>query len=484
MPDWLPLVRSYLEPYAGGISSDNVLEAQQWASNTSSYTAVGSWTAKLVSGYVWVKPIHLHYSWQERAGVLRILMLAARAARDAGQPLPDSELVYASADADPTVAHGCKRSKRRGACAPLPVFVNARNAQKKSSAIPVPEFTWVGTSSAPPWCHTEASIRQAASEQRWSERDDRAYFSGGLSTGRSRQALRDLGETQKDILLVRDVGFSSTGSLGRWQKKQESRSQARQKHVRVRGVHPARACKHKYLISVPGFGYASRLRQLLACGAVVLHVVHASEEFYTPLLRDGVHVVRLDGGDGPGGGPTALRSVSHSLLRVLKQLRANTTYGQRLALAASAFARTWLSFPAVVDYARTLLQEYGNLYKSPVVISAGDGYAQLQSEADLLVAMKLCNCVDDSYGQSCIRQVGAGESFAGTWSDKQGKVLFRRECFNTFRGRRHKLRQLAQQQRCCPLKPSAAGIGFCWEARCCDGWNCQKPLDCPQTASV
>ena len=39
-----------------------------------------------------------------------------------------------------------------------------------------------------------------------------------------------------------------------------------------------------------------RLRQLLACGAAVLHVPHASEEWFTPLLRDGTHYLRLRGG--------------------------------------------------------------------------------------------------------------------------------------------------------------------------------------------
>ena len=122
--------------------------------------------------------------------MLRILLLAARAARAAGRPLPDAEIVYASADSDPTVLYGgCKRASKRGPCEPMPVFVNARNGQKRSSAIPLPEFTWVGSSTARPWCQVEASVAQAASAQPWSGRDSRAYFSGGLDTGRSRRAL-------------------------------------------------------------------------------------------------------------------------------------------------------------------------------------------------------------------------------------------------------------------------------------------------------
>eukprot|EP00965_Chrysotila_dentata_P119426 3948274-Pleurochrysis_carterae.AAC.1 len=50
----------------------------------------------------------------------------------------------------------------------------------------------------------------------------------------------------------------------------------------------------RYALSLPGFGYSSRLRALLASGAVVVHVASADEEFYAPALKHGVHFVRLE----------------------------------------------------------------------------------------------------------------------------------------------------------------------------------------------
>ena len=41
----------------------------------------------------------------------------------------------------------------------------------------------------------------------------------------------------------------------------------------AQGEAPAEAaCGHRFVLSVPGFGYSSRLRQLLSCGSVVVHV--------------------------------------------------------------------------------------------------------------------------------------------------------------------------------------------------------------------
>ena len=63
----------------------------------------------------------------------------------------------------------------------------------------------------------------------------------------------------------------------------------------LEGLLPAStASNFKYCLSVPGHGYSSRLRLLLASGCVVIHVRSPWNEFYMPLLKDGVHYVVVD----------------------------------------------------------------------------------------------------------------------------------------------------------------------------------------------
>jgi len=58
---------------------------------------------------------------------------------------------------------------------------------------------------------------------------------------------------------------------------------------------PERACAHRYALSVPGFGYSSRLRSLLACGSTIIHIQPpgAYDEFYLPRLREHEHLVTV-----------------------------------------------------------------------------------------------------------------------------------------------------------------------------------------------
>ena len=47
-------------------------------------------------------------------------------------------------------------------------------------------------------------------------------------------------------------------------------------------------CRYRYALSMPGHGYSNRLRGLLACGCVVIHVMPPWEEYFTPLLASEV----------------------------------------------------------------------------------------------------------------------------------------------------------------------------------------------------
>ena len=324
-PDWRPLIDSYLAPYRDGIATAQIDRAEQWAASTSGYSSPGSWRAKLVNGTLWVKPIHLHFEWMERASVLRALLLALRSV---ATPLPDLDFVYVSADVDPT-----PRRRRRRRClsrsakcalptAPMPVMTNAR-ARHGSEALPLPEFSWLGQKShTKPWCQLHPTLARAAAARPWQSRDVRGYFSGSLSTGVSRQELRRLGSLNPSAIEVRDTGFEASGEVSRQERDRANRT-AQAAGLLSQTLDPAHACSFRHLLSIPGFGYASRLRQLLACGSVVVHVEHDSEEFYSPLLLNGTHLLRLPGGGGTGGGRLATQSVKERLLPMLRQLRAD-----------------------------------------------------------------------------------------------------------------------------------------------------------------
>ena len=137
-------------------------------------------------------------------------------------------------------------------------------------------------------------------------------------------------------------------------------------------------------------------------------IPHASHEFFEPLLKDGVHLVRLArGGVGTGGGPLARRAVMTSLLPALSELRNDQPRAQRIARAARLFAVGHLSFASVLRYTRVLLGAYGRLYRSPPPGSGDElwrrdddleeasRYMRIDNEADLLqIASKLLYCME------------------------------------------------------------------------------------------
>mmetsp|Transcript_26463 Transcript_26463/g.79085 ORF Transcript_26463/g.79085 Transcript_26463/m.79085 type:complete len:528 (+) Transcript_26463:105-1688(+) len=474
--NWQPLVDSYLSSYAGGVSRSDVDYAEAWAANASQFTAAGSWRARVVNGSLWVRPIHFYEHWKERASVLRILLLAAQQASALGEPLPDSELVFAAADSDPTVLHsrrrchapntsatlhGRRRTRPAANCPRLPVFVHARASALGSTALPLPEYSWVGSYHSPPWCQMQPRFERAAAAWGWEQRDARAYFGGACSTGISRQSLLPLNRTHGELLHVLDVGFGRSGFVNPHDVERAKRSYARL------GVGwgnfsaqlpPDYACRFQVLLSVPGFGYSNRLRQLLACGSAVVHVQHQSHEFFEPLLKSGVHYLTLPGGFGTGGGETAVRSVRQQLVPLLRALRSDGTQRRRLGRAAAAFARSRLTHAAAVSYARALLTAYGTLYRSEVVApspadSEGGGFFRIDSARDLLRAARMCDCAADNA----------------------------RHTPHAARPRHEARCTLGGGIACHPFPRGSSG---CWAARCCAGWDCPtKALGCPKVAA-
>ena len=113
-----------------------------------------------------------------------------------------------------------------------------------------------------------------------------------------RLALAELAAGRTSEILVRDVSsrFHRWNQFDRKQAPGFAKLRA-QTNVSIAAppVPATAACAHQYSINVPGFGYSSRLRALLRCGGAVVHVVHASSEFFMPLLHHREHLYLLDG---------------------------------------------------------------------------------------------------------------------------------------------------------------------------------------------
>ena len=56
-------------------------------------------------------------------------------------------------------------------------------------------------------------------------------------------------------------------------------------------------CSYKYVLSLPGIGYANRLKQLLLCNSTVIHVDYKSREWFMPLLNHDAHLVQVPAAD-------------------------------------------------------------------------------------------------------------------------------------------------------------------------------------------
>ena len=233
--EWAAVISKYLA-HIEHLGPAEVDAAEHWAANTSMFQSTASWRIKVIAGVPWLRLIRIHSHWAERTNVLRIVLLALARAGS----LPDFEFVYAHSDVDPT-PHP-RPCRRHSSCPlrppPLPLFTNARWTEHEGG-LPLPDFTWLGWRESPPWCvcrnakpeprklhsslspsptlvcrcHIAAELSPEADRHPWGQRDERAFFSGGLDNGRARKSLRKLYHEDmaaRDALLVRDV------NAGKW----------------------------------------------------------------------------------------------------------------------------------------------------------------------------------------------------------------------------------------------------------------------------
>ena len=433
---WSPLIARYFAQF-DRVTPHEVDRAAQWAANSSMFKATASWRLKVIAGAPWLHLIRVHSHWAERTNVLRLILLALERVSS----LPDFELVYVHNDVDPAPRPS------------LPLFTNARHTEKVGG-LPLPDFTWLSWRETPPWCQVAASLSTEALRHPWHSRDERAFFSGGLDNGRDRKALRQLyhsSSAAREALLVRDVEAGKWFRWGQWDTSNRSGALP----AKLPALPPQAACRHKFALSLPGFGYSSRLRALLACGALVVHLQHDDNEFFMPALQDGEHLVVLRGRD----------AIKRKLLPTLERLRQDPKSAERIADAGRRFAQRWLRHDAIVQYVSSLLAAYASRFRGAVTLPPG--YVQLRvgnAEAagkQLQDATGLCRCFRR-------RPDGSNATYSDWWRLRwAGEV-----CMAQGAG-----------QRCRPWAPP--GGGRCFAPKCCHGFDCgSRALGCPGGHSV
>ena len=301
-----------------GVTAAQVDSAERWTLAASKWEVAGGWRAKWLNGSLWIRMLSMQPHWAERSSVLRLL-LAAVTLRQQPQ-LPAFDVVYVHNDRDPA-------PRRRGRAQSWPLLTNAHEQGRAS--LPLPDYSLAGWHThTPPWCTLAQSMQDAAARAGpWDNRTDLAFFSGNLKIGAWRKALRRLTIENRSqvagLLRVRDVGstFFVPGAAG----------PARGKPA----VPPlSEACGYRYLLSLPGFGYSNRLKALLSCGSVVVHVRAPWEEWFMPLLVHQRHLVVV--------------SSVEEILPAVRRLRATPQLARRIARGGAHAARSFLGFDRAV----------------------------------------------------------------------------------------------------------------------------------------
>lgn len=394
------------------ISRADMEHAASWvvlsASNMNSVP--GGWRAQVVGGTLFVKALIVRNEWAERASALLMLLQLAPS-------LPNVDIVHVHHDGDPAPTFGwdpqrCCGGSRSRSCGTQQVAPCPESSQVAlltsgfsgpwrghpsprrwmKSSFPLPDFTWVGWGAhQPPWCQLGPALEAAAALHPWDTRVDAAFFAGSLTNGRHRQRLGRLAAHSRAHGLLHV--HATTSAFFHYSANGSRVPLAHRNGVTAAAAAGAflpieEACRYRYALSVPGYGYSSRLKALLACGCTVLHVRSSPREYYYPLLRNGTHLIEVPNVD--------------RILPALRSLQADAPYAQRIGEAGRAFARTTLAYAQVLRYFRRLLSAIAARQPEMArVASPDDGFTPVRSGAELARLLSMQPCIGSrSAGQS------------------------------------------------------------------------------------
>lgn len=209
-----------------------------------------------------------------------------------------------------------------------------------TNAILYPDHTftdWQEASTAS-WEQEKFLIQQAAKSYPWSTRTPQLLFRGNSVT-RNGNIAADLQPSAELDVRVWDWIQDRQGFLGL-----------------------AEHCKNKYLLNWPGNSYSARYKYLLLCGSVVLHGDNGYYEFFYPMLKDGLNIVKTQGLDSK-------EDLEFGLKSLVQQLEADPMLAHCIALAGQQFAANVLTDDNLTEYWFRLLEAYAELQRHSVELS-------------------------------------------------------------------------------------------------------------------
>ena len=350
---------------AVGYRQRRILGAERYSTRSKWDVAAFSrglaWRVRVVDGALHVKMLSMQPHWAERTSVLRLLLLSLRRHASRIGSVEGVDLVYVHNDRDPTPWRGWPP----GSGSLIPLCTNAHDAGR--SSLPLPEFSWAGWHThTQPWCRLGPEVGLAGGRIPWSNRTDLALFSGGLDNGPMRKQLRLVAasDAAKGVIKVRNVAprfFTTTAAAKAGKDPPQTMSSM---------------CGYKYLISVAGYGYSNRLKSLLMCGSVVIHVRQPWNEFFMPVLQDNKHI--------------AIARTVQDIIPVVHRLRQNASLAKRIARQGRAMALKELSMGRTLDYLFALLRGYSSIQRERATSTAGFTRATTAAALGKLAAQ--CDC--------------------------------------------------------------------------------------------
>jgi hypothetical protein len=145
---------------------------------------------------------------------------------------------------------------------------------------------------------------------------------------------------------------------------------------------------------------------------------------------------------------------------ISSRLHKNETLSAAVAAEGRRFATSWLTFPSVVLYLRTLLQAYGELFQPAPRAASLEGFSRITTEEDVRLLTGMCEGCKPPVPKQCQKP-----------RVSDAKILH--DIAEGARG------HIGGGPHLCTLWAPPGG-GRCHDPRCCEGWDCgTKPLACP-----
>ncbi|EDW23732.1 GL23775 [Drosophila persimilis] len=222
-----------------------------------------------------------------------------------------------------------------------PVFSHSVSHQHLDIMCPAWSFSSV---SGPPlqrfphgigqWGHMRRHMAAAAAQVSWEHKQPIGFFRGTRSST-ERDTLVRLSRRSPDL-----VDAQYTSNVGA---------------ETVDEVPFSGHCQYKYLFNFGGITASFRLRHILLCKSLVLHVGDQWQEFFYSSLKPWVHYV-----------PAPSNATVESLEQLLVYLRLHDDLAEEIAERGFQFVWQHLRLQDVQCYWRNLLQEYAKLLKCRV----------------------------------------------------------------------------------------------------------------------